>query len=425
MRHRVYTSVSHTLVIEMSKIDCSNVTRSGPIFLIMTALFLSLFFAQKGLAADNDADNRVTFQEALNYFGFPAGKPDGVWGRKTRKAIVDLQNCLGQNKETELTPSAQAFLIESYQVSKAQQLDGSCASLLRFVASAYQCPAAHWKELFQCTFAKGTKIATVCGAQGQARYRFGRKNKVPDLTLQSDLKEIYVPWMGVGRYMSENITFSNADVSYRVYTSLDRLSEDLELRAGIDVIVSDQIIASLTCDTESIQGGISEASNLLELEGSCWDYHGEKWGVCKKEGGWSRYVDGPVFPYEAYQLGEFFSPCEKENDNSALQGEAYAFGLYLQELVRTKDLASLYDNIKMPLINGPAKTTLTERDFDDFFSRNWSNTILSIEPECRPIGVKGYMLGRGLIWFDKIRLTGSEDTVQGWTIISINNDLSP
>ena len=73
-----------------------------------------------------------------------------------------------------------------------------------------------------------------------------------------------MPWMGIGRYMNENMTFVNKDVSYRVYSSLDRLSEDLELQAGIDVIVSDQIIASLTCDTESIQGGISEASNLIE-----------------------------------------------------------------------------------------------------------------------------------------------------------------
>ena len=409
----------------MPKIECSNVTRSGKIISKIIALVLLQFSAQISLAAGKDPHNRTTFQEALNYFGFPAGTPDGVWGRKTRDAIGTLNACLGQNKETELTPTAQAFLIESYQIAKAQQLAGTCASLLGFVASAYQCPASHWTELFHCTFAKGTKIATVCGAQGQARYRFGGKNKVPDLTLQSDLKDIYVPWMGVGRYMSENITFMKKDVNYRVYTSLDRLSEDLEVQAGIDVIVSDQIIASLTCDTESIKGGISEASNLLEMEGSCWDYYGERWGACHKEGGWSRYVDGPVFPYEAYQLGEFFSPCEKGIEDSALQGEAYTFGLYLQELVRTKDLASLYDNVKIPLINGPAKTTLTDRKFDDFFSRNWRNTILSIEPDCSPVGVKGYMLGRGLIWFDKDPSVNSETTSEGWKIISINNDLSP
>ena len=63
--------------------------------------------------------------------------------------------------------------------------------------------------------------------------------------------------------------------------------------------------------------------------------------------------------------------------------------------------------------------------FDDFFSRNWRSTILSIEPDCSPVGVKGYMLGRGLIWFDKSRPVGSKDKVEGWTIISINNDLSP
>ena len=219
----------------------------------ITALVLLSVFAQPSHAEDAEVTNRRTFQEALNYFGFPAGTPDGVWGRKTREAVGALQKCLGQTADAELSPSAEAFLIESYQIAKVQQLDGSCASLLSFVATAYQCPAAHWEELFRCSFEKGTKIATVCGAQGQARYRFGRKNKIPELTLQSNLKDIYVPWMGTGRYMSENITFANKDIAYRVYTSLDRLSEDLELQAGIDVILSNQIIASLTCDTESIQ----------------------------------------------------------------------------------------------------------------------------------------------------------------------------
>jgi peptidoglycan hydrolase-like protein with peptidoglycan-binding domain len=34
-------------------------------------------------------------QEALNYFGFNAGKPDGVLGRKTTQAVSQMQACLG------------------------------------------------------------------------------------------------------------------------------------------------------------------------------------------------------------------------------------------------------------------------------------------------------------------------------------------
>lgn len=79
----------------------------------------------------------------------------------------------------------------------------------------------------------------------------------------------------------------------------------------------------------------------------------------------------------------------------------------------------------MPLINGPEKTSLGDHGFDDFFSRNWRNTILAIEPSCTPVGVKGYMLGRGLIWFDKDRPSAPENEVEGWTIFSINNDLLP
>ena len=34
-------------------------------------------------------------QEALNYFGFNAGSPDGILGRKTTQAVSQMQACLG------------------------------------------------------------------------------------------------------------------------------------------------------------------------------------------------------------------------------------------------------------------------------------------------------------------------------------------
>ena len=99
----------------MPKIDCSNITCSGTVFLKTVALVSSMSLAQTSLAADRDADNRTIFQEALNYFGFPAGPPDGVWGRKTHNAIRAFNTCLGQNKETELTPSSQSFFFGSIE----------------------------------------------------------------------------------------------------------------------------------------------------------------------------------------------------------------------------------------------------------------------------------------------------------------------
>lgn len=63
------------------------------------------------------AQNRET-QTALNYFGFPAGTPDGVMGRKSRSAIAQYQGHMGFPATGELTPYERDFLVSSY--SRAQ-----------------------------------------------------------------------------------------------------------------------------------------------------------------------------------------------------------------------------------------------------------------------------------------------------------------
>ena len=43
-------------------------------------------------------------QEALNYFGFPAGTPDGVIGRGTRNAISQYQMFMGYSPTGNILP---------------------------------------------------------------------------------------------------------------------------------------------------------------------------------------------------------------------------------------------------------------------------------------------------------------------------------
>ena len=163
---------------------------------------------------------------------------------------------------------------------------------------------------------------------------------------------------------------------------------------------------------------------MLEIAGVCWDKEIGKWTKCSKMRVWQRFVEGPVFPYEAYQLGEFISGCTKDSKNSKIEEQAYEFGLYLQELIRTKDLASLYDNVRTKLINGPSKEQISNRDFDQFFSDKWGKTVLSIEPGCTKVGTKGYMISGGLIWFDRLPNEATNQLTDAWTIISINNDIT-
>jgi peptidoglycan hydrolase-like protein with peptidoglycan-binding domain len=59
------------------------------------------------------AENRRV-QTALNYFGFPAGTPDGVLGRNSRSAIGQYQAFLGYPATGVLSEYERAFLTSSY-----------------------------------------------------------------------------------------------------------------------------------------------------------------------------------------------------------------------------------------------------------------------------------------------------------------------
>jgi peptidoglycan hydrolase-like protein with peptidoglycan-binding domain len=64
------------------------------------------------------AENREV-QTALNYFGFNAGSPDGVFGRNTRTAVSAYQAHLGYPVTGELTQVEKQFLLGSYGRAQA------------------------------------------------------------------------------------------------------------------------------------------------------------------------------------------------------------------------------------------------------------------------------------------------------------------
>lgn len=82
--------------------------------------------------------NRET-QTALNYFGFEAGTPDGVVGRRTRNASSQYQAYLGYPVTGKLTQYERDFLVGSYaraqiggaQVAQAMQQPEGSRGLLR------------------------------------------------------------------------------------------------------------------------------------------------------------------------------------------------------------------------------------------------------------------------------------------------------
>ena len=80
---------------------------------------------------------RVKIQKSLNFFGFNAGSPDGVFGKKTKTAIGELQTCWAGidpsastfPKTTEfgvLTPRQMQVLMETYDSARKSYSKANC-----------------------------------------------------------------------------------------------------------------------------------------------------------------------------------------------------------------------------------------------------------------------------------------------------------
>jgi len=67
-------------------------------------------------------------QTALNYFGFPAGTPDGIRGRNTRNAVSQFQGHMGYPVTGHLADYERQFLISSYY--RAQSSGAATAQLI-------------------------------------------------------------------------------------------------------------------------------------------------------------------------------------------------------------------------------------------------------------------------------------------------------
>jgi len=73
---------------------------------------------RSGVSSAVRAQNREV-QTSLNYFGFPAGTPDGVLGRKSRAAISSYQAFMGYGVTGQLTTIEKDFLLGSYHRAQA------------------------------------------------------------------------------------------------------------------------------------------------------------------------------------------------------------------------------------------------------------------------------------------------------------------
>ena len=91
--------------------------------------------------------------------------------------------------------------------------------------------------------------------------------------------------------------------------------------------------------------------------------------------------------------------------------EAYSFGLKIQNAVQQEDLAAFFSLVDTELVKGPSRKYVENKSFGDIFSESWRTEILNSEPECTPVGWRGFMLANGRIWYrhDPFRIIAVSD----------------
>ena len=84
---------------------------------------------------------------------------------------------------------------------------------------------------------------------------------------------------------------------------------------------------------------------------------------------------------------------------SAEAAEAYSLALKIQDAVRARDLSKFFALVEGELQRGPRRRDVEGKSFAEVFPESWRGAVLAAAPNCAPMGGRGYMLGRGQVWY--------------------------
>ncbi|MBY6044278.1 hypothetical protein AB9K29_05375 [Phaeobacter italicus] len=123
--------------------------------------------------------------------------------------------------------------------------------------------------LFTCTFKGAQKSVEVCDATwlagDMATYGFLGATGTVEKEIVTDKASLsYMPWNGIGNYISESVTFFTDDgYGYEVFWTAERGEGSTE-DGGINVLKDGAIIASLQCDTGSVRQDLAALIDMID-----------------------------------------------------------------------------------------------------------------------------------------------------------------
>ncbi len=123
----------------------------------------------------------------------------------------------------------------------------------------------------------GRKHLELCLTPEAVLYSFGPRGN-PELALAVPIADAaYQPWPGVGSAIWDSVQLFNNDITYEVWTSIDRNDPAARWEGGINVLKGEAMQAQLTCAAGSVGNDLTAIFAAKEVAGQCWSFDNLRW----------------------------------------------------------------------------------------------------------------------------------------------------
>lgn len=123
-------------------------------------------------------------------------------------------------------------------------------SILVTIAFLLSTNASASDLIFKCSTENNKSISVYVDGKN-ITYKFGRKDSKPEIELKRKKEQLNIKQeIPVGTGLNSSIEFKNGIYSYTITESLDRVSEDHEASAWLDVSKNKEIISSIDCNID-------------------------------------------------------------------------------------------------------------------------------------------------------------------------------
>lgn len=160
---------------------------------------------------------------------------------------------------------------------------GACCVVIGTMAQA-DCPAGQ-EPFTSCQIDDRNTEVLVCFDEQVVTYSYGPVGGTPDLFLSEPIEHIdFEPWSGLGKAISESVTFYNGDFAYDVGGGFDRPFSEEEMlepirRFGwVEVTESGAMAAYLECIPETVSYGFGGGIHDIKVAArQIWDSDSLTW----------------------------------------------------------------------------------------------------------------------------------------------------